>query len=140
MAKINWLTVHERAPAYDAQYSKPSALLYCCLGHAPPTERAVKPHGAYLALRGLLDDLERHSRMGGNHNTIKAAGDTCQVRIAGDPFDLSGVGVHGQRFVSRVTELPIHRIGSAVRPARNASYGDSLPLKEVGDGLRDRCH
>jgi hypothetical protein len=140
MPEVNGLTIHERAPAHDAWDAPLGALLNRRLGYAPLTERAVKPYGANLALCRLLDYLNGHRRMSGDHDAIKAARDTGEVRITGDTFDLGDVGVDGQRLISRVTELPVNRIGSAVRRSRHAGYSDSLPLQEVGDGLWNARH
>jgi len=70
MAKVYGLAIHEWAPADDARKPTFPTFLNRGLRHAPLTERAVKPHGANLSLRGLLDNLERDSRMRGDHDTI----------------------------------------------------------------------
>jgi len=127
MTEIDRLTVHQGTPADNAGDPGLPTLLNRCRRHAPLTKRAVKPHGTNLARRCLLDYLERHSRMGGDHNAIEPARDTRKVRIAGNTFDLRRVGVHGQHFISTVTELPINGVRRAARSARYASYGDSLP-------------
>jgi hypothetical protein len=140
MPKVYWLTVHERAPAHDARNPTLRALLNRGLRHAPLTKRAVKPHAADLALHRLLDYLKRHRRMRRDHDAIEVSRDTGEGWIAGDTFDLGGVRVHRQRFIPTVTELPKHRVGSAVGPARHAGYGDSLSVQKLSYGLWDVRH
>jgi hypothetical protein len=128
MEHVDRLTEHERAATDSAEEAKSLTLADCFVGRAASAEGAVEPDATNSVCAALANQLDRHGRVGGNHDTVEGPRNGADIRITPHAFGFGGVRIHREGLAPGVPELAIDSIGRLPRIARHASDGDTLPL------------